>query len=124
MERQEMKQQGCVNNNYPEYKEGYAEDYKQEYDYYYSQEGTSYAQHEDYFTNHGLLLWEKRREEWLRLSRGGGRPPGTRAKNLDIDRVIDSIFSPAAKGHLPESTPLPQMVDLLVDMWEAEGLFD
>ncbi len=32
----------------------------------------------------------------------------------DMDRVRD----------LPVSVPLPQMVDILVDMWEEEGLFD
>lgn len=48
-----------------------------------------------------------------------------RARTMDVDEVIDDLFSSrGGVGNLPQSVPLPQMIDLLVDLWEAEGLFD
>lgn len=44
---------------------------------------------------------------------------------MDVDEVIDDLFSGrGSPGNLPQAVPLPQMIDLLVDLWEAEGLFD
>lgn len=44
---------------------------------------------------------------------------------MDVDEVIDDLFSGrGGAGNLPRAVPLPQMIDLLVDLWEAEGLFD
>lgn len=44
---------------------------------------------------------------------------------MDVDEVIDDLFSGGGgTGELPHAIPLPQMIDLLVDLWEAEGLFD
>lgn len=47
-----------------------------------------------------------------------------RVKSIDPEDVIERIFSPTGSGILPESIPLPQMVDILIDFWEADGLFD
>ncbi|CAM9299511.1 unnamed protein product [Heterosigma akashiwo] len=80
-------------------------------------------QDKEYFFNHGLHLWQQQRDSWL--ARGGNAPGGgTRARDIDIDLIIDRIFSSASKGRLPYSVPLPQMIDILVDLWEAEGLYD
>ena len=46
-----------------------------------------------------------------------------RARYIDVDEVIESIFS-SPTGELPYPVTLPQMIDLLVDLWEADGLFD
>ncbi|CAM9541433.1 unnamed protein product, partial [Heterosigma akashiwo] len=62
------------------------------------------------------------KDSWL--ARGGRSGGGTRARDIDIDLIIDRIFSSASKGRLPYSVPLPQMIDILVDLWEAEGLYD
>lgn len=49
----------------------------------------------------------------------------TRARTMDVDEVVDDLFSGrGGTGSLPQSIPLPQMICLLVDLWEAEGLFD
>ena len=58
---------------------------------------------------------------------GGGAPPRrgeVRAKSIDVEEVIERIFSPTGKGILPEPIPLGQMIDILVDFWESEGLYD
>ena len=53
------------------------------------------------------------------------------AMDVDVDEIIDIIFSNRWKtsdnaedddGSFPLAVPLPQMVDILVDLWEAEGL--
>ena len=43
---------------------------------------------------------------------------------MDVDGVIDVIFSQRWRQNtpFPQPVPLPQMVDILVDLWEAEGL--
>mmetsp|Transcript_58536 Transcript_58536/g.132542 ORF Transcript_58536/g.132542 Transcript_58536/m.132542 type:complete len:108 (+) Transcript_58536:259-582(+) len=77
------------------------------------------------FVNVGLILWEKSRAEWLKKTveaAGGMRRPC--AVELDVDLVIDRIFSPDSTGELPHPVPLPQLIDLMTDLWEADGLFD
>lgn len=97
------------------------------------------------FVNHGLALWERRRWQWLHdphgeadTSGGGGsgknetvtnhlkRTNGLKAKAVDVDDVIDIIFATPRQirevhGGVPQQFPepvaLPQMVDILVDLW-------
>lgn len=47
-----------------------------------------------------------------------------RARSVDVDTIIESIFSTNGDARLPQPVPLSQMIDLLVDFWEADGLFD
>jgi hypothetical protein len=69
----------------------------------------------DTFVNHGLNNWEKLRLEWQQKA---PLPPGAVEKrpsavDVDIDLVIDRIFSPDSTGELPHALPLPQ-VDLFL----------
>eukprot|EP00591_Stephanopyxis_turris_P005607 CAMPEP_0195530884 /NCGR_PEP_ID=MMETSP0794_2-20130614/33991_1 /TAXON_ID=515487 /ORGANISM="Stephanopyxis turris, Strain CCMP 815" /LENGTH=131 /DNA_ID=CAMNT_0040662499 /DNA_START=80 /DNA_END=475 /DNA_ORIENTATION=- len=92
------------------------------------------------FINTGLRTWEVEREKWLGRKPGKNRNKGHASRwavNVDVDEIIDCIFSnrwragpggPDAgdkkgdNGSFPHPVPLPQMVDILVDLWEAEGL--
>jgi Protein of unknown function (DUF4050) len=81
------------------------------------------------YVNIGLQRWEKMRAEWTgsRPGEEGTRAPRrgeVRAKTIDVEDVIERIFSQSGKGQLPEPIPLGQMIDILVDFWESEGLFD
>lgn len=80
------------------------------------------------FVNHGLARWHQIRAEWKRPNpeKGVSRMKcGVTAKDLDIDTVVEHIFSQVGKGpELPESVPLSQMIDILIDFWEADGLYD
>ena len=97
----------------------------------------------------GLAQWEQARESWLQhaaaqQNNAGSSDDGTprpAAVPLNVDDIIDVIFSPRWRGgggnnngaddgddlrnpprRFATNVPLPQMVDVLVDLWEAEGL--
>uniref|UniRef100_A0A7S2XR72 Gag1-like clamp domain-containing protein n=1 Tax=Attheya septentrionalis TaxID=420275 RepID=A0A7S2XR72_9STRA len=99
------------------------------------------------YVNTGLLHWEKGRKHWLRKKAGSVGEEDKKeeegeeraAINIDVDEIIDIIFSnrwrvtspsnslpgkttETARGTFAHPVPLPQMVDILVDLWEAEGL--
>jgi hypothetical protein len=40
-----------------------------------------------------------------------------RARSVDVDTIIESIFSANGDARLPQPVPLSQMIDLLVDFW-------
>lgn len=75
------------------------------------------------YRNEGLLRWERLRLEWR-------KPDPTipiknkSAKTIDPEDIIERIFSHSGNGVLPEPIPLPQMIDILIDFWEADGLYD
>ena len=57
----------------------------------------------------------------------GGTSTSTSAVPIEVDAIIDVIFSQRWRTQdedslFPQPVPLPQMVDILVDLWEAEGL--
>jgi len=80
------------------------------------------------FHNLGLERWENGRAEWRRPAAGGSKAGGkkgeVRGRNLDVDAVIEHVFSQPLSGQLPHPVPLGQMIDILIDFWEADGLYD
>jgi hypothetical protein len=81
---------------------------------------------EEEFVNVGLQKWEEVRAKWRTVSpeKGIKRKGEVRAKNVDVDDVIERIYSQTGNGALREPLPLGQMIDLLIDFWEADGLYD
>uniref|UniRef100_A0A7S3Q2C9 Gag1-like clamp domain-containing protein n=1 Tax=Chaetoceros debilis TaxID=122233 RepID=A0A7S3Q2C9_9STRA len=88
------------------------------------------------FVNKGLIKWEQGREIWLTKDHANANSKGARshnsnrvhrsAQNLNVDEVIDCIVSnrwrSALKGGkdkatFPQAVPLPQMIDILTDLW-------
>ena len=95
------------------------------------------------FVNKGLERWEQCRIEW-------NKPKGTpkqrseivsnlyfnfdlsfililfyqNEKDLNVEDILQRIFSPESDGRLTHPLPLPQLIDILVDFWEADGLYD
>jgi hypothetical protein len=80
------------------------------------------------FVNCGLATWERNRELWL--DRKGTAKTAKHAKPINVDEIIDAIFTTPKKLLLnggisetfPQTVPLPQLVDILQDLWEAESL--
>ncbi|PSS05068.1 Ubiquitin carboxyl-terminal hydrolase [Actinidia chinensis var. chinensis] len=73
------------------------------------------------YVNHAAIAWEQNRREWI-----GDR--SRRSKRILKDPIIS--WSTTYEDLLctdepfPESIPLPEMVDFLVDIWHADGLYD
>jgi hypothetical protein len=71
--------------------------------------------------------WKKQREAWL-------APPGDLAEsaegpapkwvNVNARRMEAVLGNPTKRGKLPAPMPLSQVVDILCESWEDEGLFD
>lgn len=89
---------------------------------------------ESCYVNQGLAAWETNRQQWLQ-NKGNSDEKTTEmgerhAIPLDIDAVIDAVFSTPQKMRMTggigepfaQPVPLPQMVDILQDLWEAESL--
>jgi len=96
------------------------------------------------FINVGLQRWERLRAEWRRSKSGSVPRPEVislifyitllinyenvicikvHAKNIDVEEYMERVFSLTVGGTLPEPIPLGQMIDILIDSWEADGLF-
>lgn len=102
---------------------------------------TNHPSSPEAFVNNGLEKWLAAREAWCKRPSGND---GDEQKSddqhkhaipVDVDGIIDVLFDPrwrggaGAKGKVslvpprfPKNVPLPQMIDVLTDLWEAEGL--
>nr|GMD44117.1 uncharacterized protein LOC109169591 isoform X1 [Ipomoea batatas] len=73
------------------------------------------------FVNHGFLLWNQIRQQWV-----GNRETKKRAAvdepKLSFDATYDSLLG--TNKPFPQPIPLSEMVDFLVDVWEQDGLYD
>ncbi|KAL3528867.1 hypothetical protein ACH5RR_008189 [Cinchona calisaya] len=88
------------------------------------------------FVNHGLLLWNQTRQQWI-----GSRKPQNQVQQLREPKLstlrlcmakklwlcswnatYDSLLG-SSKPFL-KPIPLVEMVDFLVDIWEQEGMYD
>ncbi len=104
------------------------------------------ASSKETFVNTGFNRWEEIRNQWVSSAAAGKSK--RHAKDIDMDEVIDLVVSNRWRQQVPKGMPsssssldtaksatkrrdeacfanpvaLPQMVDLLVDLWEAEGL--
>jgi hypothetical protein len=99
---------------------------------------------EEDFVNTNYNNWLEIRRQWKSGSGKYARPNGSdrnatklfndqvirsrsrTCSSLDTDEILETIFSnrPSANMVLSEPIPLPQMVDVLLDVWEADGLYD
>ncbi|KAG0459744.1 hypothetical protein HPP92_022872 [Vanilla planifolia] len=73
------------------------------------------------FVNHGLLLWNQIRQQWVGNKRSG-RSEQVREPRLSWNATYESLLG--TNKLFPRPIPLPEMVDFLVDVWEQEGLYD
>ncbi|KAL1081999.1 hypothetical protein E1A91_D09G101600v1 [Gossypium mustelinum] len=88
------------------------------------------------FVNHGLLLWNRTRQQWIGNKKSKNRPQKVREPKLSIYGLsMVNPFWPCSwnatyesllgnNKPFPQPIPLPEMIDFLVDIWEQEGLYD
>ncbi|CAH9083885.1 unnamed protein product [Cuscuta epithymum] len=83
--------------------------------------GSGNTSHHPEFVNHGYLLWNQTRLQWLR-----SKEPDTKRKVLEPvlnwNATYESLLG--TNKCFPRPIPLAEMVDFLVDVWEQEGLYD
>ncbi|XP_024034405.1 uncharacterized protein LOC18054674 isoform X2 [Citrus clementina] len=83
--------------------------------------GTSSANNPQEFVNHGLLLWNQTRQQWLANKKPQNRPQ-VREPSISWNASYESLLG--TNKPFPQRVPLAEMVDFLVDVWEQEGLYD
>ncbi|XP_010254414.1 PREDICTED: uncharacterized protein LOC104595391 isoform X1 [Nelumbo nucifera] len=74
------------------------------------------------FVNHGLLLWNQTRQQWVGNRRSENRTQQVQEPRLSWNATYDSLLG--TNKPFPQSIPLSEMVDFLVDVWEQEGMYD
>ncbi|XP_010654785.1 uncharacterized protein LOC100250951 isoform X3 [Vitis vinifera] len=88
------------------------------------------------FVNHGLLLWNQTRQNWIRNKRSDNQAqqiqePKIKTYCLSMvkhfwlcswNATYDSLLGSNKPFRQP--VPLSEMVDFLVDDWDREGLYD
>ncbi|XP_058226732.1 uncharacterized protein LOC131335418 isoform X2 [Rhododendron vialii] len=84
--------------------------------------GSSSGNPSSEFVNHGLLLWNQNRQQWI-----GNKKPENRAQQLHEPKLSwNATYESLLGSSKPFSQPVPlaEMVDFLVDIWEQEGMYD
>ncbi|CAM0910098.1 unnamed protein product [Alopecurus aequalis] len=73
------------------------------------------------FVNQGLVHWNQTRKEWVGNKKHKGRAEKPQETKISWNTTYDSLLG----SNKPFSQPIPlaEMVDLLVDVWEQEGLY-
>ncbi|XP_058113312.1 uncharacterized protein LOC131256424 isoform X2 [Magnolia sinica] len=74
------------------------------------------------FVNHGLLLWNQTRQQWIGNRKAENRMQQVREPRLSWNATYDSLLG--TNKPFPQPIPLAEMVDFLVDIWEQEGMYD
>ncbi|KAF3453708.1 hypothetical protein FNV43_RR04149 [Rhamnella rubrinervis] len=82
----------------------------------------STSSHPD-FVNHGLLLWNQTRLQWIENnSRSMNQTQQGWDRQLSWHPTYESLLG--TKQPFPRRIPLTEMVEFLVEIWEREGLYD
>ncbi|KAK6915039.1 protein of unknown function DUF4050, partial [Dillenia turbinata] len=74
------------------------------------------------FVNHGLLLWNRTRQQWIGTKRTENRSQQLREPKLSWNATYESLLG--SNKPFPQPIPLGEMIDFLVDIWEQEGMYD
>ncbi|KAL1189445.1 hypothetical protein V5N11_025091 [Cardamine amara subsp. amara] len=73
------------------------------------------------FVNHGLVLWNQSRQQWVGNKRSESRKGVVREPTLNENVTYESLLG--SNKRFPRPIPLEEMVEFLVDVWEEEGLY-
>jgi hypothetical protein len=74
------------------------------------------------FVNHGFLLWNQIRQQWVGNKRFEDRQQELREPRLSWNATYDGLLG--SNKPFAKPIPLSEMVDFLVDIWEQEGMYD
>ncbi|KAI5584113.1 hypothetical protein POPTR_006G068600v4 [Populus trichocarpa] len=74
------------------------------------------------FVNHGLLLWQLSRLQWIGSGTSGNQNQRRQESRLSWNATYEGLLG--SRNPFPKPIPLSEMVNFLVDVWEQEGLYD
>ena len=74
------------------------------------------------FINHGLLLWNQTRLQWVGNKRSENQSQQIREPRLRWNATYEGLLGTNRRFSQP--IPLSEMIDFLVDVWEQEGMYD
>jgi hypothetical protein len=76
------------------------------------------------FVNTGYENWLQIRQQWRNAPPAATNQP-TRTRPVDPDEILDRLTRGNGGGpiHLPYPVPLETMVEVLMEIWEEEGLY-
>ncbi|KAI4381966.1 hypothetical protein MLD38_007981 [Melastoma candidum] len=74
------------------------------------------------FVNHGLLLWNQTRQQWVGNKKAESRGPELPEPQLSWNATYESLLG--SNKSFARRIPLSEMVDFLVDIWQQEGMYD
>ncbi|CAA6666403.1 unnamed protein product [Spirodela intermedia] len=74
------------------------------------------------FVNHGLILWNQTRQHWIGCSKPDDHTKQAIKPRLSWNATYESLIGSERPFLRP--VPLSELVDLLVDEWEEEGMYD
>jgi len=73
------------------------------------------------FSNHGLMLWNEQREEWVG-NKLRQQSQGSRESVISGSTTYEDLLGTSRP--FPQPVHLPEMAEFLVDVWEQEGLYE
>ncbi|CAL9099720.1 unnamed protein product, partial [Musa acuminata var. zebrina] len=79
--------------------------------------GTGSTSNPPEFVNHGFLLWNQTRQQWIGKGRLESQSKQVQEPRLSWNATYDSLLG--SNKPFPQPIPLSEMVEFLVDIWEA-----
>ncbi|KAL2318080.1 hypothetical protein Fmac_031956 [Flemingia macrophylla] len=73
------------------------------------------------FINHGFLLWNQIRQQWIGNKRSESVSE-IQEPTISSNATYDSLLG--TNKPFPQPIPLREMINFLVDIWEQDGLYD
>ena len=71
-----------------------------------------------------MEFWERQRAAFLNKTPRQPALIERKAESVDVEEVIRSLYGDNTDGRLPRSLRLGQLIDVLTDIWEGNGLYD
>ncbi|KAF8036526.1 hypothetical protein BT93_C2297 [Corymbia citriodora subsp. variegata] len=74
------------------------------------------------FVNHGLILWNESRLQWIGNGSSRNQTKQKRGRTLSWNTTYESVL--ARRTPFARPVPLSEMIEFLVEAWEQEGMYD
>lgn len=74
------------------------------------------------FVNHGLILWNESRLQWIGNGSSRNQNKQKRGRTLSWNTTYESVL--ARRTPFARPVPLSEMIEFLVEAWEQEGMYD